>query len=101
MTLHGAAALQGRWIHSHEEDSAAEQVFRPPSYAFPPARKGRTAIELRPDGTYVEFTPGPADAPEEAARGRWAIDGERLMLGGDRPAWEIAAAEPDRLAIRR
>ena len=99
MADYRAESLQGRWVHSHEEDSGDEQVYRPPSYAFPPSRVGRGSIELRADGTYVESAPGPVDAPVESGRGEWSLEGERLRVGGD--AWEITAAEPDRLTVRR
>ena len=95
-------ALHGHWVHSHEEDRGDEMVFRPSGYAFPPAR-GRTSIDLRPDGTYVESSPGPVDVPE-ASEGSWSLEGDRLLLGaaGDRPghAWEVASLEPDRLVVR-
>jgi hypothetical protein len=94
-----AESLHGRWVHSHEEDSAGERVFRPPSYDFPPTRQGRTSIELRPDGTYVERAPGATDAPEEAGRGSWSVEGDRILLGSD--SWEITAAEPDRLTVKQ
>ena len=99
MAEHRAESLHGNWIHSHEEDSGDEQVFRPPSFAFPPARVGRSSIELRPDGTYVEREPGPVDAPVESGSGKWSLEGDRLLVGSD--AWEITSAEPDRLKIRR
>jgi hypothetical protein len=78
-------------------------VFRPATYGFPPSR-GRTSFELRPDGTYSEVSPGPVDVPEESG-GWWSLEGDRLVLGaeGDRPghAWEIAAADGSRLAVKR
>jgi hypothetical protein len=96
-------ALHRRWIHSHEEDTDSERVFRPDTYEFPPSR-GRMSVELRPDGTYVESAPGPVDVPEQS-EGQWALEGDRLVLGaaGDRPghAWEIVAAEDDRLTVRK
>jgi hypothetical protein len=96
-------ALHGRWTHSHEEDSETETVFRPDSHPFPPSR-GRLSIELRPDGTYVESAPGPVDVPERTG-GTWTLEGDRLVLEaeGERPghAWEVTAAEGDRLAVRK
>jgi len=96
-------ALQGKWIHFHEEDSEDELVFRPPTRPLPPAR-GRRSFELRPDGTYLESSPGPVDVPE-AASGRWRLDDDRLVLhpDDDRPAesWRVVAAENDRLRLRR
>lgn len=91
-----------RWVHSHEEDSGEEMVFRPGSFDLPPAR-GRRAIELRADGGYVEAFPGPVDVPEEAG-GRWSLEGDRLTLHpeGDRAeeTWRVVAAEEDRLRLR-
>ncbi|MEX2448909.1 MAG: hypothetical protein WD404_09245 [Solirubrobacterales bacterium] len=96
-------ALLGRWVHSHEEDSGEELVFRPADRAFPPSR-GRLAFELRPDGDYVETAPGPTDVPEES-RGKWSLEGNRLVLEaeGNRPGhtWELAGAARDRLVLRR
>jgi len=90
--------LQGRWVHSHEEDTDAEMVFRPAGYAFPRSR-GRTSFELHTDGTYVESAPGPVDVPEEST-GAWSLEGDRLVLGTDH-AWEITEASNDRLAVRK
>jgi len=78
-------------------------VFRPASHPLPPSR-GRTSFELRPDGTYLERSPGPVDVPEES-EGSWSLDGDRLVLGaeGERSghAWEVRAVEADRLVVRR
>ena len=96
-------ALQGRWVHSHEEDSGGEMVFRPATHQFPPSR-GRVSFELRPDGSYAERVPGPVDAPVESS-GRWSLEGDRLVFAaeGERPehALQIAASEPGRLVVRR
>ena len=91
--------LAGRWVHSHEEDSDDELVFRPAGYAFPPSR-GREAIELHPDGSYAGSVPGPVDKPE-ATGGEWTLedDGRRLRLG-DR-VLEITEAGDDVLKVRR
>lgn len=103
MKAPGKDAIEGRWVHSHEEDTDEEMVFRPADHALPPSR-GRTSFELRPDGTYVESAPGPVDVPVRSS-GRWSLEGDRLILEGEgeRPghAWRIAAAERDRLAVRK
>jgi hypothetical protein len=95
-------SLQGRWVHSHEEDTEGEMVFRPASHPFPPSR-GRLSFELHPDGTYVESAPGPVDVPEESA-GEWALEGHRLVLGadGDHPGWagEVTSVGDDRLVVK-
>jgi hypothetical protein len=93
-----AASLHGRWTHSHEEDTDTEMVFRPADNPFPPSR-GRTSIDLRPDGTFVKRAPGPVDVPEETT-GSWALEGgDRLDLGDE--VWELTGAEPDRLTFRK
>ena len=71
-----ADAVVGHWVHSHEEDTDAEMVYRPASYAFPPSR-GRTSFDLRADGSYVERSPGPGRRPRRV---------EGLVVTGGRPA---------------
>jgi hypothetical protein len=103
MAADRADAVVGHWVHSHEEDTDAEMVYRPASYSFPPSR-GRTSFELRDDGSYVERSPGPVDVPVES-KGSWSLEGDRLLLGadGDDPghAWEVSAVEGDRLILKK
>lgn len=65
------SCLTGRWLHSHEEDTADVAVYRPDSYAFPPAR-GRNGFEFSADGraTYIGIaaTDGSSQTP-----GRWEL----------------------------
>ena len=92
--------LAGRWVHSHEEDTADETVFRSADYAFPPSR-GREAIELRPDGSYAGTVPGPVDKPVAGDEGQWTLedDGRRLRLG-DR-VLDVTSVEDGVLRVRR
>ena len=46
-------ALYQHWVHSHEEDTNTEIVFRPATYNFPRSR-GRRSFELKTDGILVE-----------------------------------------------
>jgi hypothetical protein len=97
-----SAVLQKHWRHAHEEDSDAEMIFRPASYAFGPSR-GRAGFDLRPDGSYAESAPGPADAPNET-EGTWELRGDELKLragDGSTRVLQIASAEPDRLVIKK
>ena len=50
----------GRWVRSYEEGTEDAQVYRPESYPFPPAR-GRAAIEIHADGTFVDTWIGPIE----------------------------------------
>jgi hypothetical protein len=90
--------LAGRWVHSHEEDTGDELVFRQAGYAFPPSR-GRESIELKPDGSYAGSVPGPVDKPVAGDEGEWTLDGDRLRLG-DR-VLEIASVGDGVLRVRR
>jgi hypothetical protein len=96
------AALRGQWVHAHEEDTESELVYRPASYSLPPSR-GRSALDLRADGSYVESSPGPTDRPEQTS-GTWALEDDRLTLRsheGSTRLLSIASAEPERLVVRR
>jgi hypothetical protein len=102
MTQIDPATLHRKWVHSHEEDTDGEQVFRPASYDFPPSR-GRSGFDLRPDGSYGESAPGPTDRPEES-EGTWELNGDVLELrgpGGSTQKLAVVSAEPDRLVVRR
>jgi hypothetical protein len=95
------ARLEGRWVHSHEEDTADELVYRSASsgYAFPRSR-GREALDLHADGSYGGVVPGPADKPEASAGGSWTLeDGNKLVLP-DR-VLEVTSAEGGVLRVRR
>jgi hypothetical protein len=103
MTRIDLATLHRNWVHSHEEDTDDEQVFRPASYAFPPSR-GRSALDLHPDGSYGESAPGPTDRPEEAQGGTWELDDDTLKLravDGSTHVLKIASATPDRLVVKK
>ena len=92
--------LIGRWIHSHEEDSDDQLVFRPADYDFPLSR-GRRSLELREDGSLVDTAVGAADAPE-ALTGTWSIDDDNLVLSGpDARSYRVVVAEADRLVLVR
>jgi len=93
--------LCGRWLHSHEEDTADSLVYRSADFAFPPSR-GRYGFELIAGGALYELGPGPADAPT-AATGTWTMPspGELHLHGpqGHRCLF-IVSATPDKLIVR-
>ena len=104
MTELPAKALGRRWVHSHEEDTDHEMIFRPAEREFPPSR-GRMRFELLPDGTFLESAPGPTDAPEKRA-GTWELAGAKLVLDSDQAPegkreLEIISAEDDRLVVKK
>jgi hypothetical protein len=96
--------LRRRWVHSHEEDTEEERVFRPAAFEFPPSR-GRRSFELKPDGGLVEGRIGPTDRPLET-QGTWELeDDDRLVLRLDPSetprVMQIASVEEDRLVIKK
>ena len=91
-------------MHSHEEDTDDEMVFRPAGTDLPPSR-GRVAFELREDGTFAETGLGPTDVPEEAT-GTWAVEGDTITLSegaaqGVPRELSVVAADGERLVVRR
>ena len=97
--------LQQHWMHSHEEDTDTEMVFRPASYSFPRSR-GRRSFELRPDGRLVQAAIGPTDRPLES-EGSWKLeDDDRLAFYSGSQSeptrvLRIARADRDRLVVKK
>jgi hypothetical protein len=96
--------LYRRWVHSHEEDTPTEMVFRPETWSFPPSR-GRIGFELRADGSFVDLAIAPSDVPEES-EGRWELRGDTLYLHSTPSAptgraLKVIVAEPNRLTIAK
>jgi hypothetical protein len=73
----GKNLLPGHWVHSHEEDTDEESVFRPATFNFPRSR-GRSSFELKPGGGLVEQHPGPTDRPEET-EGSWKLEDDQTL----------------------
>ena len=93
------------WVHSHEEDTETEMVFRPASHPFPRSR-GRRSFELRVGGDLIEGGPGPTDRREESA-GTWRLT-EDGALAFYRPSestphrvLQIASIAEDRLVVKK
>jgi hypothetical protein len=95
--------LGRRWVHSHEEDTEEEMVFRPAAYEFPPSR-GRRSFELKPDGALAEGRIGPTDRPVET-QGTWELRDDRLVLRRDPSeaprSMRIASVDDDRLVVEK
>jgi hypothetical protein len=97
-------ALQQDWVHSREEDTDMEMVFRPASYDFPPAR-GRKSFALMPDGALIEGGIAPNDARQET-EGRWELKDDHLAFytkGATEPSrvMKIASVTKDRLVVKK
>lgn len=95
-------APQGRWLHSFEEDHDGIRVYRPDTYPFPRAR-GRGGIEFSPEGKFVDWGPGRADAPEPTD-GVWVSGAQperfEVSVGERHRVIDIVTATPDKLELR-
>lgn len=97
--------LHQHWVHSHEEDTDTEMVFRPATFKFPRSR-GRKSFELRPGGGLVETEIGPTDRPEEI-QGTWKLEGDDHLSfytsqrTAPKRVMRISALGKDRLVIRK
>ena len=94
-------SVVGHWVHSREEDTPTETVFRPSTFAFPLSR-GRKGFELRPDGSMTDFGIGPTDR-RQAAQGKWSLDEEGVLTleAKDRRSLAIVSADKDKLVVRK
>ena len=97
--------LTQRWLHSHEEDTNQEIIYRPFDYPFPPSR-GRSGFELKPDGSAVNIGIAARDGTAESDC-VWELqeNDEAIVLlkyqNGRRLTLSIVSVENDRLAIRK
>jgi hypothetical protein len=96
--------LQQRWLHSREEDSATQMVFRPDTYELPPAR-GRTGFELAPGGDMVTLGIGPTDR-RAVGEGTWKLEGgDTLVLyespGAPTRRLKILSLDKDRMVVAK
>lgn len=97
--------LHQRWVHSHEEDTDTEMVFRPAAFNFPRSR-GRTSFELKRDGTLVQGGIAPDDRRVET-QGTWKLgdDDTLAFYTGSQSTphrvIRIASVDKDRLVIEK
>jgi len=99
------ASLEGEWIHRHEEDSDARQVFVRSGTPLPRSR-GRRRLALGAGGALEGSVPGRSDAPE-AQRGSWSLAApDRLLLVWATPEvgeerFRVEEADAERLVLVR
>lgn len=98
--------IQQSWIHSHEEDTDTEMVFRPADYNFPLSR-GRSGFELSSDNKLNEINIAPTDKLEDRP-GSWELrsddDDLTLELNPDTSAvrnLKITSVSKDRLVLKK
>lgn len=94
------------WIHSREEDTDEEVVYRPVTYDFPLSR-GRGSFELKPDGN-LDVRGGIApDDRQKAVSGKWELDDQNELVfyitSESKPdrVMKIESADEDRLVLKK
>jgi len=91
------------WVHTFEEDTNTEKVFRPTGYPLPPAR-GREGIEFQRGGKVIYRAIGPVDLPVQY-EGSWTMTDKNTMqvqipdYSDQSQSFRITSLEKDRLVI--
>jgi hypothetical protein len=92
-------AIKGVWMHSFEEDTGTELVFRPAaSYPFPPSRRTRDTLDFD-TGQLVTAVPGPDDKVQRSPAAITPLGMGRYRLGDGREI-EVTEAGSERLRVR-
>lgn len=90
------------WIHSYEEDETAKQlwVYRPDTYAFPPAR-GRDGFEIKENGVFIAHPIAPTDGSLSIEE-KWTLDKDKLMVVGENGEYgfTIISVSKDKLVLK-
>jgi hypothetical protein len=92
------------WVHSQEEDTQTETVYRPADFEFPPSR-GRSALEFNRDGSFKRIRIGANDV-SAVSEGNWKIaepDSDRIQveLSNGREDLAVQSLVRDRLTISK
>lgn len=95
-------ALLGAWVHSFEEDTSEESVYRPKGYPLVRAR-GRREFQLHADGKVIDNSPGRDDLPAPVT-GEWNLENSQVSinyLDGSGEQLSVKEVTPERLVIRK
>jgi hypothetical protein len=92
------------WVHSREEDTATEMVFRPSTLKLPPSR-GRFSFELKADGGITEHRIGATDR-SAISEGTWSLeDNENLNIYSAQTdsnrIFNIVSVTPEKLVVKK
>jgi hypothetical protein len=108
MDKNSKKTLQKHWIHSYEEDSESEKVFRPSDYKFALSRRPREFFQLNQDGTLLSSDSFANDSPTFKS-GNWAIEkDDKLIIYPNEKKLKteakeliIASIEKDKLILKK
>jgi hypothetical protein len=89
------------WVHSFEESSGQQKVYRPATFSFAPAR-GRDGFEIRQDGTFISHPIAPGDG-NMTIEEKWLLqDRELVVVGkGNRQRYKLISVTKEKLVLQR
>ena len=94
--------LNQKWIHSFEEDTEDEMVYRPQSFTLGKSR-GRTQLDLKANGKVVDTKIGRDDVPD-AVIGTWKLEGDQLIVelsDSSRQVYPVKEVTPEKLVLKK
>ncbi len=95
-------AIVGAWVHSFEEDTSEESVYRPKGFSFSRAR-GRREFHLQSNGKVFDNSTGKGDLPEPVS-GDWDVENAQVSihyLDGSEEQFSIKDVSPEKLVIMK
>lgn len=96
----GEQGLSGSWAHSFEEDTGADQVYRPSdSFTFPPSRRPRETLDFSAPGQVTTGVPGPDDRLQRSTVSLTPLGMNRFRIGDAREI-EVIEVRSDLLKVR-
>jgi hypothetical protein len=96
-------ALFKEWIHSKEEDTEDEAIFRPADYNFPLSRQPRESFKLVSDGSMINSEISPDDSLEEK-QGTWKLVKNEIAFYNNSKQFQkkvISSLEPNKLVLKK
>jgi hypothetical protein len=93
-----------RWVHSREEDTATEVVYRPADFPLP-ASRGRSGLQFAKDGTFKEIGIGATDI-SNVKEGAWRFNEQDssqvyVEVEGKPKVLKVDELKPDRMTLKR
>jgi hypothetical protein len=104
MTEFNLKHLHKKWVHSKEEDTETEMVYRPSTFKLPPVRGGRVSLDIKSDGTLITTGEAGADDRQEQKTASWRINEDTLELNAsdtDKKNLKILVLDKEKLVIKK
>ena len=96
-------ALFQEWVHSKEEDTEDESIYRPADYDFPLSRQPRESFSLASDGSLTKDELAPDDRLKEQP-GTWKLAKNQIAFyAGTKQLQKrvISSLENDKLVLKK